>query len=199
MSPKPCVTQKPSGRQQDRRGRKQDRSGRKQDRSGRKQDRSGRKQDRSGDCRDRRVQKKMKGLNVQKPWARALLEGTKTVEVRTYPLGKKGFEIGVDYCVTETCGKADLAREVGTVRFKEEFEYANLDAFRNDEHRHCIPEGSPYDWQLATTPKLYGWVVDVARPFVKPIPPPAKRGMIGSKATRRRATYAKRLDGFIVE
>ena len=33
-------------------------------------------------------------------------------EVRRYPLGKKGFKTGVDYCVNEICGKGELAREI---------------------------------------------------------------------------------------
>ena len=92
------------------------------------------------------------------PFARTLITGTKSVEIRRYPLKKIGCECFVDYCVTETTGCSSEAKEIGTVRFESEFEYTSMDAFRNDEHRHRIPEGPPYDWQPASTPKLFGWV-----------------------------------------
>ena len=186
-----------TGRKQDRTGRKQDRTGReqvrvrtgrKQDRTGRKQDRTGRvrtsrKQDRTGRVRfELRTQRKLRGLNVQQPWARLLLDGTKTVEVRTYPL--KSYKMEMLHLIETGGRKASpdfRTCTIGQIQFESDFQYTSLEVFRDDERRHCIPRGSPFDWRPDVTPKLYGWIVCDAAYYVKPKSKPSKRGMIGSK------------------
>ena len=83
--------QKRAGRKdtRDRKGRKQKREGRKdkRDRAGREQKREGRKQK----C-DRRQHLLRRTLNIQRTWTHRLLLGTKTVEVRKYPLDRRQGE-----------------------------------------------------------------------------------------------------------
>ena len=44
----------------------------------------------------------LRGINIQRPWARMLLEGVKTTEVRSYPL--KGY-FNEDVWLMETAGR----------------------------------------------------------------------------------------------
>ena len=170
-----------------RQGRKQNRQGRKQNRQGRKQNRQGRKQN-----RDRRHRKTLRVLNVQRPWARLLLTGAKQVEVRKYPLKNYMDE---DLWVLETKGERaprDFASGIiGIIRFWRDFEYQDLQTFRADEHQHRILKGSSFDWQPSKTPRLHGWVVASASLLAHSLPPPKAKGMIGAKATSRRATLPK--------
>ena len=172
-------------------GRVQVRTGRVQVRTGRVQVqvRTGRVQIRTG-----RSQKTLRSLNIQRPWARLLLAGKKSVTVRKYPLNNYKDE---DLWMQETRGNdRALSRDfkseiIGTVRFGDDFEYRDLDEFRADEGRHCIAEGSAYDWNTENTPRLYGWVVaSVCRS--RPVMPPKTKGMVGGKATCRRATFSDR-------
>ena len=136
-----------------------------------------------------RMQKKLRGLNVQQPWARLLLDGTKTVEVRTYPLRSYKMEM---LHLIETGGRKaspDFKTcTIGQIRFESDFQYTSLEAFHEDERRHCIPRGSQFDWQPDVTPQLYGWIVYDVTYYAKPKGKPSKRGMIGSKPYLSRGT-----------
>ena len=177
---------KPKGRTEEYRQRNAKRKSDTRSRKGRKQkqNREGRKQN-----RDRRHRKTLRVLNVQRPWARLLLTGAKKVEVRKYPLKNYMDE---DLWLLETKGERaprDFASAIiGAIRFGQDFEYQDLPAFRADEHRHCIPQGSSFDWQPSKTPKLYGWVVQVASLLARSLPPPKTKGMIGAKACGHRTT-----------
>ena len=137
-------------------------------------------------------------LNVQRPWARLLLEGAKLVEVRKYRL--KNY-LGEFLWVLETEGKGPkrdfVSRIIGIIRFAADFEYSDLEAFRLDEHRHCIPKGSPFDWQPSRTPRLYGWVVSCATLLPCSVSPPLVKGMIGAKATKRRFSVSRKVQDML--
>ena len=192
-----------TGRKQNRTGRKQERSrrkdirvrtwtGRKQDRQGR--DQTGRKQDCSGRNQSRlnRRRKKRRTLNVQHQWACLLLQGVKTVEVRTWPLGRRQ---GEEHWIEETGGdKPPLGFKnflVGVITFKDDFQYTSYSHFRSDEHRHQIPAGSPFDWDVVKTSVLYGWTVDDVCRLAKPLPAAAIKGTIGAKPITRRGTFKR--------
>ena len=176
-------TRSRKGRKQIREGRKQKREGRKQKRGKRKRD-EGRKQD-----RPRRCYKKLRVLNVQRPWARLLLAGNKKVEVRKYPLKNYARE---ELWLLETKGNDApldfISKIIGIIRFSKDFEYKDLEDFRADESRHCIQKGSRFDWRPAETRSLYGWVVANATLLIHPLPAPKVKGMIGAKATKSRMT-----------
>ena len=191
-----------TGRKQNRTGRKQKRSkdirirtGRKRDQRGR--DQTGRKQDRKGRNQTGRKQlnrreKKRRTLNVQHQWACLLLQGVKTVEVRTWPLGRRQ---GEEHWIEETGGdkrpRGFKNFLVGVITFKEDFQYTSYSHFRSDEHRHQIPAGSPFDWDTWKTKVLYGWTVDDVCRLAKPLPAAAIKGTIGAKPIKRRGTFKR--------
>ena len=111
------------------------------------------------------------------------------MEVRTYRL--KNYQ-NEDLYILETKGKKPprdfVSQIIGIIRFDEDFEHKDLSAFRADAERHCIAKGSTFDWDPTTTPKLFGWVVASSIRLPNPKPPPKVKGMIGAKATSRRAT-----------
>ena len=147
---------------------------------------------RKGRTQHQRHQKTFRALNIQRPWARLLLTGAKSVEVRKYPLNSYKDE---DLWILETKGKErNLPRDfsskiIGTIRFEQDFEYESLAEFRADEGRHCISDGSAYDWRPEEIPKMYGWVVASVCLFSRPLMPPKVKGMIGAKALARRTTF----------
>ena len=180
-----------TGRKQGRRGR--DQTGRKRDRRGRDQrgrDQTGRKRDEAGRKRLNRREKKRRTLNVRHQWACLLLQGVKTVEVRTWPLGRRQ---GEEHWIEETWGgkkpRGFKNFLVGVITFKDDFQYTSYSHFRSDELRHQIPAGSPFDWDVAQTPVLYGWTVDDVCRLVKPLPAAAIKGGIGAKPVTRRGTF----------
>ena len=185
-----------TGRKQEREGRKdkRNRTGRKQEREGRKdqRNRKGRNQDRTGrkqEC-DHRHNLLRRTLNIQRTWVRCLLLGTKTVEVRKYPLdGRQGEE----FFIEETGGKKAPCgfknSIVAIIRFKSDFKYTSYQHFRDDEPRHRIPEGSEFDWDPSVDPNLYGWEVDYVKRYVNCLRPAEVKGVIGAKALKRRGTF----------
>ena len=161
--------------------------------------------------------KTLRGINIQRPWARKILEGRKTIEARKYPL--KGYK-GEDLWIIETRGDlgdyvdeaSDVAfmlsaaggggavlrggvgrhrfksRIVGVVRFEEDFEYHGVDQWRSDVDRHCITSGH-FDWDPRRS-KMYAWRVASARLLVEPQAEPVTKGMVGATATSRVALFA---------
>ena len=119
----------------------------------------------------------MIGINIQAPWAYLLIDGSKSVETRSYPIPKK-YE-GVELALIETPGKSRKfkSRIIGTITFSHSFEYKDENDWKNDFNRHkvhdtCLLYGW-YDNKLK-----YGWVVSNIKKFDKPVDPPNKRGII---------------------
>ena len=132
------------------------------------------------------------GLNVQHQWACLLLQGVKTVEVRTWPMGRRQ---GEEHWIEETGGdKRPQGFKnflVGVITFKDDFQYTSYSHFRSDELRHQIPAGSPFDWDVAKKTFLYGWTVDYVCRLAKPLPAAAIKGTIGAKPIMRRGTFKR--------
>ena len=130
------------------------------------------------------------------------MDGLKTVEARKYKLttyfnedlwiietpgkGKERSFIGVDGKVTEESDEPAtfVSRIIGIVRFGESFHYTR-DHWCADRESHRIPEGSYFDWQPNTTPKMYGWKVTSAQALVVPQQGPDVKGMKGCEAITR--------------
>lgn len=135
-------------------------------------------------------------LEVQAPWARALVDGSKTVETRRYPLPEwaRGVEVWILETVTGLANASALgdapaagaALLVGTCVFRDEVAYDGEARWRSDEARHLVAEGSPYDWDGSAR---YGWVVGSAAAAAPPAPcPPLERrfrSLYGSRAPER--------------
>ncbi|KAH8048974.1 phosphatase [Aureococcus anophagefferens] len=117
-------------------------------------------------------------LEVQEPWAAALVRGTKTIETRRYAL--PAWARGVDVVVLETprgaanassLGESPAAAAgtlVGVVVFGDSVRYGDEARWRQDEPFHRVAAGSPYDWDGG---EKHGWVVASAR-AVAPLPSP---------------------------
>ena len=100
----------------------------------------------------------LRGINIQRPWARLIVDGVKTVEARKYELtgylnedlwiietpGKgttRRSYIGVDGKVTHESDKGKhVSHIIGIVRFGASFQYEDLAHWRADQARHRIPE-----------------------------------------------------------
>jgi len=119
----------------------------------------------------------MTGINIQAPWSNLLIDGSKSVETRSYPIPKK-YE-GVELALIETPGKSKKfkSRIIGTVTFSHSFKYPDIVSWKDDYNRHKVEEDDKnYGWKN-NKPK-YGWVVSNISKFDEPVDPPRKRGII---------------------
>jgi hypothetical protein len=128
------------------------------------------------------------GLELQSPYAEFILDRTKTIETRTYPLpqaliNKKiailRSEMGVEgvssisnreeILVSTTrrkegssrCRSSSPLERLGWCTFVQSFRYTDKETFENDVSCHLVDATSKYGWiqqQLYDRP-LYGWVV----------------------------------------
>ena len=119
--------------------------------------------------------KKYAGINIQYPISRLILEGTKIIETRTYPIPPA--YIGKEMVLIETPGKEGKfkARMVGLVTFGESFKYPSERAFYRDSARHCVDRKSPWAW-APDRPK-WGWPVLSVRAFNREIPLKRRSGI----------------------
>jgi hypothetical protein len=119
----------------------------------------------------------MTGINIQAPWAYLLINGSKSVETRSYPLPQK-YE-GVELALIETPGKSKKfkSRIIGTITFSHSFEYRDENDWKNDFNRHKVHETcSLYGWY--DNKLKCGWVVSNIKKFDEPFDPPRQRGII---------------------
>ena len=127
------------------------------------------------DCIDM-ADRKLPGLNVQAPWARQLLDGTKTIETRTYPLPAKYR--GQVFWLIETPGRNGRfkARIIGTISFSECRYYETASAFYADTDLHLVHPGvQEYAWRQGA--QKFGWIVESVEK-VEPFDAPTPRGII---------------------
>ena len=114
-------------------------------------------------------------LELQPPWSTALVSGKKTIETRQYELpsqllGKKidiieiaKGEDGVSSNRADVVAGNDIGRtykRVGWVVFESLKKYVSSEEFRKDEKKHCVEEGSGYDWKEGG---CWGWKVSEFR------------------------------------
>jgi hypothetical protein len=115
------------------------------------------------------------GINIQYPISRIIMEKSKTIETRTYPIPAK--YIGKELLFIETPGKEGnfKARVVGTIKFGSCFLYKSKADFYKDIKKHKVGRDSPYAWK--DKPK-WGWIIESVKLFKKPITAPKKKGII---------------------
>lgn len=123
--------------------------------------------------------RKFNAINIQFPISKLILEGSKIVETRTYPLPSK--YMGVPLLFIETPGKKGLfkSRIVGLIVFRRCFQYRDETSFYSDFNRHRVEQTSQWAWS-PNKPK-WGWEIEEVRTFINPLPP-SKR--LGIKFTR---------------
>ncbi|MBN8542361.1 MAG: hypothetical protein J0L82_18365 [Deltaproteobacteria bacterium] len=107
--------------------------------------------------------KLLTGINIQFPISRSILDGSKVVETRTYPIPEA--YLGKDLVIVETPGKLGRfkARAVAIVRFGACFQYRTAKEFYDDIDRHQVAPSSPWAWS-DERPK-WGWTIDEIRPL----------------------------------
>lgn len=103
-------------------------------------------------------------INIQYPWSQLIVEGSKIIETRTYPIPEK--YLNCEMLLMETPGNEKFkARIIATIVFSKSFEYASKAEFRKDYERHLVAKNSKWDWDLQ--PK-YGWVIASIKVFKSP-------------------------------
>lgn len=117
-------------------------------------------------------------LDTQAPWARALLDGTKTVETRAYAL--PAVHVGRPLALLETPGVAGGGTSaggllVGTVTFGASVRYTTEAAWVADTERHLVSPGSEnFGWSAVE--EKWAWpVLTVAAAQHHVVPPPMQR------------------------
>lgn len=130
------------------------------------------------------------GLELQDPWAAAVINGRKQIETRAYDLppaliGKRIWILespsgtaGVS-AMGDTINLADsgTCKVIGWCRFTSVIEYKSAASFQADESRHLVSANSGYAWKEGKTKVIYGWVVGECGHVTK--------GISFSSATRR--------------
>jgi hypothetical protein len=120
------------------------------------------------------------GLELQEPWASAILNGTKKIETRSYELPPSliGKRIWILESPSGTAGVSAFGNEidlshpgtcqvVGWCTFTSMICYTSKVAFDSDQSRHLVSQASGYGWKESTN-KIYGWVVgEYARVIAK--------------------------------
>ena len=113
------------------------------------------------------------GLEMQDPWARALLSGEKKIEIRAYDLppalvgeqllileskpGKAGVS-SLGNVISSEDGIENYVRVLGHAVFNKVIEYKDRDSFEKDEKLHLVTRDSGYGWKEGKTKVIYGWV-----------------------------------------
>ena len=121
------------------------------------------------------------GLNIQWPWTRLILEGSKTVETRGYALPEK--YVNVPLAIIETPGPKGKqfgiaqARIVGTVTFSSSFRYETFEDWAEDFDRHKVAVDNP-QYKFVEGQEKWGWVIASVEVLRIERPAPAKRGIV---------------------
>jgi hypothetical protein len=105
------------------------------------------------------------GINIQYPISELILNGSKIIETRTYPLPKR--YLNIDMLLIETPGSKGQfkARVKAIIQFTECFRYKDKKEFHADYTRHKVKKGSQWDW--IKKPK-YGWKVKIVKKLDSP-------------------------------
>eukprot|EP00934_Nitzschia_sp_Nitz4_P000143 Nitzschia sp. Nitz4//scaffold236_size30323//1868//4159//NITZ4_007983-RA/size30323-processed-gene-0.11-mRNA-1//1//CDS//3329543478//143//frame0 len=111
------------------------------------------------------------GLELQDPWASAVVEGRKMIETRSYDLphaliGKKVWIIqtpsgkaGQSSMGNEIDFEKSQARIIGWCTFKSVVKYTDKRSFQSDEKAHLVTVCSGYGWKDGVTKVIFGWEV----------------------------------------
>jgi hypothetical protein len=117
------------------------------------------------------------GINIQAPWAEAIVSGRKVIETRFYPMPRKW--VGQPLAIIETPGKARhfQRRIAGLVIFAPSWCYADKAAFARDRARHLVdPDDRLFGWREDGKPK-WAWPVAWIEVYQQPLPPGFRAGI----------------------
>jgi hypothetical protein len=122
------------------------------------------------------------GLNIQAPWAQAIVSGRKVIETRFYPLPAKW--IGQPLVIIETPGKTGhfKRRIAGFVLFAKSWCYADRASFARDQAQHLVdPDDAVFGWRDDSHPK-WAWPIRWAVAYAQPLPPGFRSGIRYARA-----------------
>jgi hypothetical protein len=122
------------------------------------------------------------GINMQAPWAEAIVSGRKVVETRFYPMPSKW--IGRPLAIIETPGKARAftRRIAGLVNFEPSWCYTNKAAFVRDQAKHLVdPDDPRFGWRGEGKPK-WAWPVRWVEAYRQPLPASFRAGIRYARA-----------------
>ena len=141
------------------------------------------------------------GLEMQDPWARALLSGEKKIETRAYDLppaligkqililesksGKAGVS-SLGNVISAEDGIEKYVRVLGYAVFDKVIEYKDRDSFEKDEKLHLVTRDSGYGWKVGKTKSIYGWVCSSMKLYSAPEDEAAE---VGALVRRMRSLY----------
>jgi hypothetical protein len=117
------------------------------------------------------------GINIQAPWAEAIVLGHKVIETRFYPIPRKW--VGQPLAIIETPGKVGhfQRRIAGLVSFAPNWCYADKAAFARDRARHLVdPDDQLFGWREDGKPK-WAWPVAWIEVYQQSLPPSFRAGI----------------------
>jgi hypothetical protein len=122
------------------------------------------------------------GLNVQAPWAQAIVSGQKVIETRLYPMPMRW--VGHLLVIIETPGKArNFKRRIaGLVIFASSWCYADKATFSSDCAKHLVdPDDPRFGWQQDDRPK-WAWPIQWVTAYQQPLPSGWRAGIRYARA-----------------
>jgi hypothetical protein len=128
------------------------------------------------------------GINIQYPISRMILDGSKVIETRTYPIPQE--YIGKEMAIIETPGKSGQfkSRVIGLIVFGNSFKYESERDFYKDEAKHCVDRKSSWAWDPAKG--KWGWPIVKVVPFETEVPLAKRSGIKYSRNIELRGTGA---------
>jgi DNA repair photolyase len=117
------------------------------------------------------------GINIQAPWAQAIVSGRKVIETRFYPLPEKW--VGQPLVILETPGQARhfKRRVAGFVVFDKSWCYADKASFAQDRVQHLVDPDDPlFGWKHDGKPK-WAWPIRWVEAYEQPLPAGFRAGM----------------------
>ena len=134
------------------------------------------------------------GINIQAPWAQAIISGHKVIETRFYPMPSKW--VSQPLAIIETPGKAGhfQRRIAGLVLFAPSWRYADKAAFAHDRARHLVePDDLHFGWRQDDKPK-WAWPIRWVEAYQQPLPPGFRAGIRYARAVEILRPSAALLD-----
>ena len=122
------------------------------------------------------------GINIQAPWAQAIISGRKVIETRLYPMPVKW--IGQPLAIIETPGKTGrfTRRIAGVVIFDQSWCYTDRAAFARDQAQHLVaPDHPVFGWRDDSQPK-WAWPIQWVVTYAQPLPPGFRAGIRYARA-----------------
>lgn len=121
-------------------------------------------------------------LDVQSPWSHALLDGSKTIETRSYPMPAEfeGMTLGLLVTASEaaagTAAAAGPSLLIGTATFGRSVRYETKAAWAADTAKHLVPEAEAGAFGWTDSAEKFGWpVLAVSTAHYPVCPPPMAR------------------------